>query len=261
MHAIRVDWNKLHQAFEERVPGTRYYFDRESGDVTLLTDEVLGYVERPPDWNLPPNITEAIDVAREIKAKRGTRYLPIPAPEGPEGREDRLAFIETLGDGELQERLWATLHGDDPLPCFDAALSERPELHAQWKAFREEQVHRRAVSWLELQDVAPRNDWSPTLLIVEDGNRMEKEELSQEKYDQLVHELTLLLLYLYSWEEQLAPDANYRRAWKGYDFNVLNALEDAGYLGQSRRAKSLSLTEKGIESAKGLLAKYHDLID
>ncbi len=66
----------------------------------------------------------------------------------------------------------------------------------------------------------------------------------------LEESLTLLLLYLSSWEDRVASDLVVRRAWKGYTFEVLDALEEKGLLSQSRRAKSVVLTEQGIRLAR-----------
>ncbi|MFC2037372.1 DUF6429 family protein [Chloroflexota bacterium] len=74
--------------------------------------------------------------------------------------------------------------------------------------------------------------------------------------DQIVEDLTLLLLHLTSWEERLHEDLTIHRAWKGFRFEALDALEEAGYLNQNRRAKSVTLTEAGIEHARALAAKY-----
>jgi len=85
------------------------------------------------------------------------------------------------------------------------------------------------------------------------------EPAGQDQEDQIVEDLTLLLLYLTSWEEQVAADLTIRRAWKGYRFEALDALEAAGYLNQSYRAKSVTLTAAGIERARVLAAQYlHD---
>jgi hypothetical protein len=62
-----------------------------------------------------------------------------------------------------------------------------------------------------------------------------------------ISKLTLLLLYLTSWKEGEA-----QRAWKGYDFDVLNKLEEDGFIAQSKTAKSVYLTEEGIKAAKKL---------
>ncbi len=72
-------------------------------------------------------------------------------------------------------------------------------------------------------------------------------------------QLTLLLLYLNSWEEK-GLDNPVRRAWKGYDFNVLNKLEEKDYISQSKTAKSVYLTEGGIDKAKELLALINNLL-
>lgn len=70
-----------------------------------------------------------------------------------------------------------------------------------------------------------------------------------------IEELTLLLLYLTSWKEEGLPE-NIRRSWKGYSFDVLNHLIEQDYLSGSSKAKSIYLTEVGIEHAKQLVKKY-----
>ena len=48
-------------------------------------------------------------------------------------------------------------------------------------------------------------------------------------------------------------------AWKGYDFDILNSLDDKDYIRQGERPsrrKSVYLTETGIDYAKELLEKY-----
>ena len=57
-------------------------------------------------------------------------------------------------------------------------------------------------------------------------------------------------------EEQLVPDLTVHRAWKGYLFEVLDELEEKGYISQTRRAKSLTLTEKGVLRAQELEAHH-----
>ncbi|MFQ5867672.1 MAG: DUF6429 family protein [bacterium] len=72
-----------------------------------------------------------------------------------------------------------------------------------------------------------------------------------------VKELTLLLLYLTSWEEKekYLPQPLYH-SWKGYPFEILNKLEEDGLITQGRRSKSVYLTDEGIRQAKELKKKY-----
>jgi len=67
--------------------------------------------------------------------------------------------------------------------------------------------------------------------------------------DQIIEDLTLLLLHLTSWKEPVYGDLTVQRAWKGFRFESLDALEEAGYLNQTRRAKSVTLTESGTARA------------
>lgn len=71
-----------------------------------------------------------------------------------------------------------------------------------------------------------------------------------------LEESTLLLLYLSAWEERDLGDVSYQRAWKGFLFEVLAALEEQGYIEQSKRAKSVVLTPEGIERVRELERKY-----
>lgn len=83
--------------------------------------------------------------------------------------------------------------------------------------------------------------------------------------DKNIEELTLLLMYLTSWdEESLYYDEKdnlnkrvLKNCWKGYSFDAINNLTDKGYLFFSKyKNKSVTLTPKGEELAKQLKEKY-----
>ncbi len=82
-----------------------------------------------------------------------------------------------------------------------------------------------------------------------------------------VKELTLMLMYLTSWEESLVPGIRkkpdhagiYPKAricWKGYDFDILNELTDEGLANAGDRSKSASFTDGGEAKALDLLKRY-----
>lgn len=73
--------------------------------------------------------------------------------------------------------------------------------------------------------------------------------------DEKIKELTLMLLYLTSWEEK-EMGLHYQRSWKGYDFDVLNALADEELVIDSKRSKSVAISPDGMEKAKELLRQY-----
>jgi hypothetical protein len=71
-----------------------------------------------------------------------------------------------------------------------------------------------------------------------------------------VRDLTLLLLYLTSWDEKI-PGGSVKRSWKGYPFDALNELEKKRYLSGGMKSKSVYLSEKGAAFAKKLVSKYY----
>lgn len=75
-----------------------------------------------------------------------------------------------------------------------------------------------------------------------------------------VKELTMMLLYLTRFSQGVPfSEAEDFFAWKGYDFDVLNELDDDDCIRQGShpsRSKRVYITESGCELAKELLEKY-----
>ena len=80
-----------------------------------------------------------------------------------------------------------------------------------------------------------------------------------------IEELTLLLMYLTSWEEDgyvadengMPKEAKIKTCWKGYSFDVVDKLMDEKYLYFSKyKNKSVTLTKEGEKLAKELVEKY-----
>ncbi len=73
-----------------------------------------------------------------------------------------------------------------------------------------------------------------------------------------IKELTLLLMYL----NRFTDEKNFKTAkdfytWKGYNFDIINELDDEDFIYQGKhRDKSVYITEKGTKEAKKLLEKY-----
>jgi len=71
-------------------------------------------------------------------------------------------------------------------------------------------------------------------------------------------ELTMVLLYLSSFTEKNPFDEDdIYRSWKGYDWDVIDKLDDEEYISKgSPRSKSVYLTSAGVDYAKRILDKY-----
>jgi hypothetical protein len=63
--------------------------------------------------------------------------------------------------------------------------------------------------------------------------------------DKTIKELTLILIYLTSWQEDTGL-TKVQRSWKGYSFVALDELNEEGYIDGSKYAKSVYLTEEGL---------------
>ena len=97
---------------------------------------------------------------------------------------------------------------------------------------------------------------------------MTNDSSKETRHEQIV-DLTLLLMYLTSWEEgpqglrgqkKLTPE-EYARfisrcCWKGYDFDVLNELTDRGLVQASGKSKLAVMLDAGTDRAKSLMQKY-----
>ena len=83
-----------------------------------------------------------------------------------------------------------------------------------------------------------------------------------------IRELTLMLMYLTSWEDHDAPGLRavkkkelgsyplVRRCWKGYDFRLLKDLVEEGLICDGGRTRPAQITSEGESEAKKLLAQY-----
>ena len=83
-----------------------------------------------------------------------------------------------------------------------------------------------------------------------------------------IRELTLMLMYLTSWEDHDAPGLRavkkkelgsyplVRRCWKWYDIRLLNDLVQEALICDSGRTRPAQITSEGESEAKKLLAQY-----
>lgn len=80
------------------------------------------------------------------------------------------------------------------------------------------------------------------------------------KAEEAMRDLTMMLIYLSRFTQgERFWEAKDFYAWKGYDFDIINELDDADYIRQGShpsRTKSVYITDSGIAQAQELLAKF-----
>lgn len=161
-------------------------------------------------------------------------------------------------------------------------VEEWTDLHNQLKA---EEEKRERLNW---QRKAFATDSLPFVMLPElvnmvlpqmqaekehqtyDGSKSKRLEdrLMPEKQKKTIRELTLMLMYLTSWEERDTPEMRavkkkelekyplVRRCWKGYDHDLLNKLSEEGLINAAGRTYPALITPEGEAEARKLLAQY-----
>ena len=84
--------------------------------------------------------------------------------------------------------------------------------------------------------------------------------MSNTPANQAMKELTMVLMYLSRFtKSRQRCDSNDFFAWKGYDFDIIGELDNEDLIRQSSHpshAKSVYLTESGMDYARKLMEKY-----
>ncbi len=84
--------------------------------------------------------------------------------------------------------------------------------------------------------------------------------MNNTKANEAIRELTMMLIYLSRFTERNSfHNSEDYFAWKGFDFDILDELDEADYIRQGSRpsrSKSVYITDSGIAKAKELLEKY-----
>jgi hypothetical protein len=245
-----------------------------SGETTWWYDPTNGQVEMAvPDSYLMDGDNEDEDDPYE----RG--LVPIEPIGSRDAYRDMVEFAESVADARASDLLLRALEGRGAFRRFRDVLAGHPAERERWLAFRDRRHRARLLDWLDSEGIeaatapelpgvpepaetagepaasTPRIEPSAADAATPEASTAEPAETSAApENDELLADLTLVSLYLGSWQEPAAGGAVHR-AWKGHRFEILDALEERGLISASRRAKSLYLTEDGVRRARELAAR------
>lgn len=164
-HPLKVDLSDLADAFDEASWELRIYLDLDTGAVirvpphireelgaihTELPDEPPGPEAHEPEW-----MREVRREADFIEAGLGSRFLQLPEANSRASHGDMLAFVATVPQPRLEERLRDALHGRSPFRRFKDVLLEYPEERGRWFTFKRRCLRDRARAWLAAERIAP----------------------------------------------------------------------------------------------------------
>jgi len=126
---IRAD--ELIMAFEDHNPDARHFFDRQTGEVLSIFEEIM----------------EEEDA--KLLDEESDRYLlvePVPSSWGYEVMND---FVETLPEGKIRHELGRALQQKHPFRRFKDVLLNYPAIREDWFRFHEQAFIEIIQEWLD----------------------------------------------------------------------------------------------------------------
>jgi len=123
------------------------YYDEQSETVDW---ESALEKEHVPDWQ-----RELLINADRVEAGFGDRFISIPVEGSHEGYRDMEAFIATVHNRRLQERLERAISGRGAFRYFKDVLLDYPAERERWFQFKRERQHLRILDWLEAHGITP----------------------------------------------------------------------------------------------------------
>lgn len=148
---FKLDMVTLAEAFDNHSGDSilRYFLDRQTGSVLVVTTETLEAVEDGDDpatieGESADELADALRVANDTEG----RYVEVEGEGSREPFNDMQDFTETVADPQLRYHLDAALHGSRPFRRFKDALAwDKAELD-RWYAFSEARQYERIRQWL-----------------------------------------------------------------------------------------------------------------
>ena len=174
MKQLSVSWPNLEQAFENSFAEHQYYFDQETGQVILVTDETRWQLETIyeesydtdidsaldlmgvlPGLGLPEWEQQALIVADHVKKHWGLRVIDIPQIERYEAYADMEAFIDTVRTPHLQDQLRQAIQGRGAFGRYRRVLGNYLIEQERWYAFHQNRRRKQILAWLAEHGIEP----------------------------------------------------------------------------------------------------------
>ncbi len=167
---MKIDMDELLLAMDCGDLEERYHLDKQTGEVILLTGdtecdlddflesvgELTGSEEESarfeawlaesgsPDWQ-----QDELRLRYQMECDDTGRFVTIPAADSRESYHDMEAFIETVDDEKLQNRLWRAVGGRGAFRMLKDTLIDVHDERERWFEFKNDRLRTRALDWLE----------------------------------------------------------------------------------------------------------------
>ncbi|MHB8574349.1 MAG: UPF0158 family protein [Dehalococcoidia bacterium] len=164
---LKLDLDELKSAFDGGSVELRWFLDLRTGLSVLISDETreeveaveeevaetLGSEDRDEAFatalaaiDLPAWVREVVREMDPLPDDHDAAYIEIPQLESHEGYSDMEAFIETMPDPRLRDRLWDAIHGRGAFRRFNDVLVNFPAERERWFAFSDTRLEARVLA-------------------------------------------------------------------------------------------------------------------
>lgn len=176
---MKVDMNALMGALDSVTMDESYHLDKQTGEVILIVGEIgsnlddfldeeddltgpeeasASFEERLAESDLADWEKDDLRLRYRIEYDDTGRFVTVPSADSDEGYQDMEAFIETVGDEQLRNRLCRAIGGRGAFRMFKDTLTDYPEERERWFKFKDDRLRKRALDWLESLDIEPETD-------------------------------------------------------------------------------------------------------
>jgi hypothetical protein len=171
MRKLKIDLSELEFALDNGSYEISFYLDIETGAVVVTNEEASNQLDniyetyydentQSMDWervfeeeNLHDWQLEEVKKAYQVKSFYGERFIEIPMSDSHEGYRDMEAFIDSVKNPILQERLEYAIRGRGAFRFFKDVLLDFPKERERWFKFKQERLRQRAINWLESEEI------------------------------------------------------------------------------------------------------------
>ena len=125
------------------------YFDREAGEVLMVSSEEMGAAEEDRSLdNYPEWQHELIEIARKILNDEGDRFLTLPSKWDFHEYKVMERFCYSLDDKERSDDLLDAIRGRGAFRMFKDRIHQLG-IQDDWYRFRDEALKELATDWAE----------------------------------------------------------------------------------------------------------------
>lgn len=173
MRKLKIDLDYLAYALENASWEMDHYLDLETGQVIMVATDTYRELEDIYEAAYDSESEEAFDLAEVLEQRdlpewqkqvlleahhieaNSSRYLAIPQADSYEGYNDMEAFIFTIEDSRLQDRLWQAIRGRGAFRRFKDTLARYPRERNRWFEFKDKLMEQRVLDWLASEGIEP----------------------------------------------------------------------------------------------------------